>query len=426
MRDFMSALGNPEREYKILHVAGTKGKGSVSALCASAIQKSGNRVGLYTSPHLQDYAERIQVDGAPISHADLIALVEEIKPFVAASPEITTFEITTALAFLYFARLGVDTAVLEVGLGGRLDATNVCIPNVTVITSISYDHTDLLGDTLAEIAGEKAGIIKSEVPVVVSPQSEDALQAIKEIAVQRQAPLTQVGQDYHYRLVENSLEGQSFQIWHSSEGEKYVSAGNNGWQPVQLTIPLLGIHQLENAATAYAALLVARENGIEISDLGIQTGFESVSWPGRFEILRRDPPLIIDSAHNRDSAQKLQQVLEDYYPGEPVILVFGASEDKDIEGMFAELRPHLTRIVATKSTHPRATDPDELVEIAQEMEIPAVSSSSIEEALDQAELLAEGEAITLVTGSIFVAAAARSALNERLGERDFIKLGSKL
>jgi dihydrofolate synthase/folylpolyglutamate synthase len=426
MRDFMSALGNPEREYKILHVAGTKGKGSVSALCASAIQKSGNRVGLYTSPHLQDYAERIQVDGAPISHADLIALVEEIKPFVAASPEITTFEITTALAFLYFARLGVDTAVLEVGLGGRLDATNVCIPNVTVITSISYDHTDLLGDTLAEIAGEKAGIIKSEVPVVVSPQSEDALQAIKEIALQRQAPLTQVGQDYHYRLVENSLEGQSFQIWHSSEGEKYVSAGNNGWQPVQLTIPLLGIHQLENAATAYAALLVARENGIEISDLGIQTGFESVSWPGRFEILRRDPPLIIDSAHNRDSAQKLQQVLEDYYPGEPVILVFGASEDKDIEGMFAELRPHLTRIVATKSTHPRATDPDELVEIAQEMEIPAVSSSSIEEALDQAELLAEGEAITLVTGSIFVAAAARSALNERLGERDFIKLGSKL
>jgi dihydrofolate synthase/folylpolyglutamate synthase len=153
MRDFMAALGNPEREYKILHVAGTKGKGSVSALCASAIQASGARVGLYTSPHLQDYAERIQVDGVSIPHADLVALVEEIKPLVAASPAITTFEITTALAFLYFARCKVDTAVLEVGLGGRLDATNVCTPAVTVITSISYDHTDLLGETLAEIAG---------------------------------------------------------------------------------------------------------------------------------------------------------------------------------------------------------------------------------------------------------------------------------
>jgi dihydrofolate synthase/folylpolyglutamate synthase len=429
MRDFLSALGNPEREYRVLHIAGTKGKGSVSALCANAVQQSGGRVGLYTSPHLQDYAERIQVDSVPISHAELIALVEEIKPFVTASPEITTFEITTALAFLYFARQGVDTAVLEVGLGGRLDATNVCNPDVTVITSISYDHTYILGDTLAEIAGEKAGIIKSGIPVVVAPQQAEALKAIKEIAFQQGAPLTQVGEDYHYLLLEKSLEGQSFQIWQNSEHEKYanyLSGGNNDWQPVQLTIPLLGSHQLDNAATAYAALQVAREKGIELSDLGIQKGFESVSWPARFEILRLAPPFIIDSAHNRDSAQKLEQVLADFYPGVPVILVFGASEDKDIRGMLAELQPHIARVVATKSTHPRATDPAELVEIAQELDLPASSSATIEGALDQAELMAAGEAIILVTGSIFVAAAARSVIQNRMADEDLMKLGSKL
>jgi dihydrofolate synthase/folylpolyglutamate synthase len=340
MRDFMDRLGSPQNEYKILHVAGTKGKGSVSALCASAIQESGLKVGLYTSPHLQDYAERIQVDGMPISHADLIALVEEIKPHIAESPEITTFEITTALAFLYFARRGVDTAVIEVGLGGRLDATNVCTPQVTVITSISYDHTYLLGETLAEIAGEKAGIIKTGIPVVVSPQNDDALQVIKSIAAERESPLIQVGVDYLYQQVDKSLGGQRLQVWHKSDQarmDRYSPGGDSGWEPVQLEIPLLGVHQLENAATAYTALQIGRENGIEISNLGIRNGFQNVQWPARFEILRQDPPLIIDAAHNRDSAHKLRIVLDDYYPGIPVILVFGASEDKDILGMYSYL-----------------------------------------------------------------------------------------
>lgn len=429
MRDFMTALGNPEREYKIVHVAGTKGKGSVSALCANAIQHSGGRVGLYTSPHLQDYAERIQVDGEPIPHADLITLVEEIKPVIEASPEITTFEITTALAFLYFARQGVDTTVLEVGLGGRLDATNVCAPDVTVITSISLDHTYLLGETLAEIAGEKAGIIKPGVPVVVSPQKDEAMQKIEAIAKEREAPLIQVGETFSYQLLEKSLDGQRFQVWQEFARKKDEASSIGGGEnsvPVQLSIPLLGAHQLENAVTAYAALQVAHEKRIPVNKKGIRDGFKSVSWPGRFEILRREPPLIIDCAHNRDSAHKLQQVLEDFYPGEPVVLVFGASEDKDIKGMFAELQPRVTELIVTKSTHPRAADPEELVRIAQEMNIPAVSSPSIEEALDQAELMAEGKAVILVTGSIFVAAAARSVFQERMTENDFIELGSKL
>lgn len=429
MRDFMDRLGSPQNEYKILHVAGTKGKGSVSALCASAIQESGLKVGLYTSPHLQDYAERIQVDGMPISHADLIALVEEIKPHIAESPEITTFEITTALAFLYFARCGVDTAVIEVGLGGRLDATNVCTPQVTVITSISYDHTYLLGETLAEIAGEKAGIIKTGIPVVVSPQNTEALQVIKSIAVGREAPLIQVGVDYLYQQVDKSLGGQRLQVWHKSDQarmDRYSPRGDSGWEPVQLEIPLLGVHQLENAATGYTALRVGRENGIEISDLGIRNGFQNVRWPARFEILRQDPPLIIDAAHNRDSAHKLRIVLDDYYPGIPVVLVFGASEDKDILGMYTELQPRVGQIVTTKSTHPRATDPEQLAEIARGMDFTAISTASVEEALDEAELRADGGAIILVSGSVFVAAAARSAWQERSNEVNLVGIGSKL
>jgi dihydrofolate synthase/folylpolyglutamate synthase len=422
MRVFLESLGNPEMDYPILHVAGTKGKGSVSALCAKALQESGYRVGLYTSPHLQDYTERIQVNGDPISHLELISLVEEIKPFVDAVPELTTFEITTALAFLYFSRQDADAAVVEVGLGGRLDATNVCTPEVTVITSISYDHTYLLGETLAEIAAEKAGIIKAGIPVVLSPQSDEAREVIERIAAERGAPLIQVGQDYLFKPLSSSLENQTLQVWQnpdtSPEQAEQLAGDDGKHAPVNLTIPLLGAHQVENAATAYVTLQVAHKNGLEVSENAIRQGFGSTYWPGRFEILRQSPPLIIDSAHNRDSAQKLRLTLEEYYPGYPVILVFGASEDKDIEGMYSELLPRVRQVVATKSTHPRAFDPHELAQMASEFGLPAVSCPTIEEALIEAESYAEDEAIILVTGSIFVAAAAREVWREHLGVKD--------
>lgn len=422
MHVFLESLGDPQSDYPILHVAGTKGKGSVSALCAQALQESGYRVGLYTSPHLQDYVERIQVNGTPISHTELVSLVEEIKPLVAAVPELTTFEITTALAFLHFSRQEVNAAVVEVGLGGRLDATNVCTPEVTVITSISYDHTYLLGETLAEIAAEKAGIIKAGIPVVVSPQPDEAREVIEQIAAERGAPLIQVGWDYLFKPLSSCLENQTLQVWQNPDippEQAQELAGDGGKQaPVNLTIPLLGAHQVENAATAYATLQVAHKNGLAVSKDAIRQGFVSTYWPGRFEILRRSPPLIIDSAHNRDSAQKLSLTLEEYYPGSPVILVFGASEDKDIEGMYTELLPRVRQVVATKSTHPRAFDPHELAQIARKLGLPAVSFSTIEEALAQAELYAEGSAVILVTGSIFVAAAAREVLRERLTVED--------
>ena len=428
MRAFMAALGDPQFEYPVIHVAGTKGKGSVSALCASALQASGYRVGLYSSPHLQDFVERIQVDGQPMPHTDLVSLVEEIKPYVAASPEITTFEITTALAFLHFARQEVGAAVVEVGLGGRLDATNVCDPLLTVITSISYDHTDLLGETLAEIAGEKAGIIKPGIPVVVSPQLAEAGKVLEQIAAERAAPLIQVGRDYLFEPLSRSLQNQNLRVWQISEGspleEESVPGEKVEGEPVNLTIPLLGSHQVENAATAYATLQVASENGLLVDEPGIRQGFESVHWPARFEIMRHDPPVIIDSAHNRDSAQKLRLTLEDYYPASAVVLVFGASEDKDIPGMFAELLPVVRQVVATKSTHPRAIDPEKLVEMAENFDRPVVATASVEEAIVEAEKMAAGGAIILVTGSIFVAAAARAVWQERSNESDLSYTGN--
>jgi dihydrofolate synthase/folylpolyglutamate synthase len=409
----MRALGNPEQSYPIIHIAGTKGKGSVASLCASALRAAGFRTGLYTSPHLEDYVERIQVDGQYMTHEDLVALVEEIKPVIESIPELTTFEITTALAFLYFQRSAVGAAVIEVGLGGRLDATNVCLPTVAVITSISYDHTYLLGETLAEIAGEKAGIIKSGVPVVLAPQKEEARLVIERIAAERSAPLTQIGKDYLYAPVARSLENQTLFVWHTSEQwhlDAYIETGGlMEWEPVRLTTPLLGYHQVENAATAYVALQLVRQAGLAISESGIRQGFASVEWPGRFEILQRNPPVVIDSAHNRDSALKLRLALEDYFPGFPIIMVFGASEDKDIQGMFAELLPRVSRVVATRSIHPRAADPEKLVELAHQFGVPARVVEDVRDALEEALWLAEGEAVVLVTGSIFVAAGARQA-----------------
>jgi len=399
MHAFVRALGNPERAYPSIHVAGTKGKGSVSSMCSAALQAAGYRVGLYTSPHLHDYAERIRIDHASIPHQDLVSLVEEIKPVIESIPGLSTFEITTGLAFQYFLHRKVDVAVLEVGLGGRLDATNVVEPSVSVITSLSFDHTQILGNTLPEIAREKAGIIKTGVPVVVSPQEEAARRVIEQIAAERSAPLIQVGRDYSFAPLSHSLEGQSLQVWNGSEKR----------DAEQLVIPLLGAHQVENAATAYAALQEFSRRALPLSEGSIQRGFTQVTWPGRFEILQHQPPVVVDSAHNRDSAQRLRQALDDYFPGMPVIMVFGASEDKDIEGMFAELSARVQEVIATKSFHPRAIEPEQIVEIANQYGKSAKIVPDIPDALDVALDLADGDKMTLVTGSIFVVAATREA-----------------
>lgn len=417
MKQFVAALGMPHQQYPIIHVAGTKGKGSVTALCASAFQAAGYQVGLYISPHLEDYAERIQINRTPIPHSDLVDLVEEIKPLIASIPELTTFEITTGLAFYYFSKMKVDIAVVEVGLGGRLDATNVVTPVVSVITSLSYDHTHLLGNTLADIAVEKAGIIKPGIPAVLAPQKDEAQQAVERIAAERGSKLFQVGEDFRYAPLTHSIDGQSLIVWSSADQkymDQYLESGEtNDWEPIRLSIPLLGYHQVDNAVTAYAALQVARQRGLDLGDQAIHQGFAQVQWPGRFEVLRRDPPLVIDSAHNRDSALKLRLALEDYFPGLPVILIFGASEDKDIRGMIAELIPRVRMIIATQAVHPRAADPNWLVELAHQYGRPARAVPSVKNALQEALSVAGKDDLILAAGSIFMAAEVRQAWREQ-------------
>lgn len=390
----VESLGNPQAAYPILHVAGTKGKGSVSALCASVLQAAGYKTGLYTSPHLEDYCERIQINGQPVSHGELVELVEEIKPHVEKIAKLTTFEITTALAFMAFAKHGVNAAVVEVGLGGRLDATNVVTPRVSVITSLSMDHMAVLGDTLAKIAGEKAGIIKEGVPVVSSAQKDEALEVLLRVASERDAPFTLVGKDIKFAPVTSSLEGQTFEL------------STLNLQPPILKIPLLGLHQIENAATAYAALKVS---GLEISDEAIQKGFAQVQWPARFEVVRREPPVVIDSAHNRDSALRLRQSLDDYFPGRPVIMVFCALEDKDISGMLEELKPRLEGVVATQADHPRAPSAEWIAEQVMQAEVPVVAVTPAAAALERALEMAGERALVLSAGSVAFAGEIRAA-----------------
>ncbi len=411
MRQFMRHLGDPHKDYKIIHVAGTKGKGSVSAMVASVLAAQGYQAGLYTSPHMVEFTERVQINGEEIPKHELVQVVELLKPVTEKVPEITTFELTTALAMVYFSQKQVDIAVLEVGLGGRLDATNIVDPLIAVITSISYDHVKILGDTLTEIAGEKGGIIKANTPVIIAPQKEEARLKLEQIAVERNAPLIQVGRDYLYAADSHSLDGQTFLVWTPDEqpmvDEFIESGGRDVWSPVRLRIPLLGFHQIENAATAYAALKTAEKLGLEIQPEAYRRGFSQVDWPGRMEILRRRPPLIIDSAHNRYSALRLRQAMDDYFPGFPVILVFGASEDKDIPGMFQELLPRVKRVITTQSIHPRAIDAEELVDLAHRSGRSAEAVTPIESAITKALDEAGGESVVLITGSVFVAAAAR-------------------
>jgi dihydrofolate synthase/folylpolyglutamate synthase len=285
-----------------------------------------------------------------------------------------------------------------VGLGGRLDATNVVIPKVSVITSISYDHTLFLGNTLSQIAGEKAGIIKPGIPVVSSPQDEEAIKIIEQVANERRSPLIQVGRDILYEGISHSLVGQSIRVWSPEESPD---------KPLILSIPLLGEHQAENATTAYAALEIFGKYGLRIDFEAIKRGFSKAFWPGRFEIIQNSPPVILDCAHNRDSALKLRLTLDEYYPGKSSVLVFGASEDKDIQGMLIELMPMVKELIAVKSFHPRAIEPDKLVELAKSFGYPDAFVEDIPIAVERALKLAGADGLVLVTGSIFVVAEAR-------------------
>ncbi|MDF1500327.1 MAG: bifunctional folylpolyglutamate synthase/dihydrofolate synthase [Anaerolineales bacterium] len=418
VRDLLARLGDPQEQYKSFHIAGTKGKGSVSALISSALRAAGYSVGLYTSPHLHRFNERMQVNGEEISDDGFVDLINRVRPALESIDGLTVYEIATAAGLLHFADRGVEYAAIEVGLGGRLDATNVITPLVAVITTLSYDHMHLLGDSLSDIAREKAGIIKEGVPVVLAPQQYEAVRVIERIAEERKAPLVRVGEDWLFSTGSHSLERQTLYIWPSEEQplmDAYVeTAGGEEWAPPRYEIPLLGYHQVINAAVAYAALQSGKTNGILLSEEHIKQGFKQVDWPGRFQIISRRPLLIVDSAHNRDSALKLRLALEDYFPGQPVTMIFGASADKDIAGMLAELLPRVSRIVVTQADHPRAEEPELIAELAHSHGFRVQVIRSMDEALSWAIKQARPGEVILAAGSLFIAAEAIEAW-DRIG-----------
>ncbi len=416
MQRLLVALGNPHMRYPTLHIAGTKGKGSVASFMASGLQQAGYKTGLYTSPHLQRFTERIRINGREIAPEVLADLVDQLRPKVEVAPNITTYELITALGFLHFAHERVDCAVIEVGLGGRLDATNVIEPVVSVITSVSHDHTHLLGEKLEEIAAEKAGIIKAGVPVVLAPQAPEAEAIIEDIANERESALIRVGRDWKTAPAGHDLERQRFDLWREQSAAAGIASEDAVLEPpegaVRLEIALLGAHQIENAAVAYVALQVASRQGLPVEQADVVEGFSKATWPGRFQILSQTPLLLVDAAHNRDSARRLQMSLEDYFPGKPRILLFGASSDKDVPGMFAELLPGTSELILTQAIHPRALDPEELAEIARPYGIHPHQEAPVARALEIALSHSSPEGLIVATGSTFVAGEVLTAWEE--------------
>lgn len=411
MNKMMDLLGNPHQCFPSVHVAGTKGKGSTSSFIASAVQAAGYKVGLYTSPHLVEFQERITINGQWISKEDLVALTDELRPLTEVVKDATTFELTTALAFLYFQQQKVDLAVLEVGLGGRLDATNVVNPLVSVITPISYDHMAVLGSTLTEISYEKGGIIKPGRPVVIAPQHEEAMTQLVKLATERKAPYTQVENSFSYHEVSHSLANQKIQVVRT-DNPNAREPESLAREELNLNLPLLGWHQMDNAVTALAALDEIKRAGFKLNRRAVQRGFSQVVWPARFELLRRKPPVVIDSAHNGDSMQRLVETLDEYFPGKEFILIFGASTDKEIEAMLKVIIPRVEMVVTSQSIHPRAADAEALKNLIEPHGKPVIAFQRMEEALPEALKLAGKQKGIIVTGSIFLAAAARVVWSE--------------
>ena len=337
----LDAIGRPEQAFTIAQVGGTNGKGSISAMLAAILQAAGRRVGLYTSPHLAHYRERIRVDGRPISESDFVDGVDALGTLITRL-DLTVFEAGTALALDHFCRERVDVAVLEVGLGGRLDATTVGTPRVVVLGPIDYDHQHELGDTLTLITTEKAAIIRSGV-AFSARQDPEAEAVITRRAAEAGVPLSLEGRDLRVTPVGFTLEVQRLHL----EGPD--------WRIPDVACGLLGVYQPGNALLAAAA---ARELGAD--EGAIRAGLRGARWPGRFQIFRRDPLVILDGAHNPAGARALAASLRAYFPGRPVTFVIGVLADKDAGGILAALRPLAARVILTASANPRAAPPEAL------------------------------------------------------------------
>ena len=399
MEKLLQPLGNPHIGTKTVHIAGTKGKGSTAAMIAQVLIATGYKTGLFTSPHLHTLRERIRINGTLIAETDFAALVTELKPIVeevnqeAAYGQLTTFEILTTVVFTYFKRSQVDFQVLEVGLGGRLDATNVVKAEVCVITSLSLDHTEVLGNSVAKIAAEKAGIIKPGAIVISAPQTKEAAEVIEKVCNQQDAKLIQVGKDVTWHRTGGDLCQQSLIV--QNKTNKY-----------ELNIPLIGDHQLENASTAVAALEALANLGTGISTQNITEGLSRVNWPGRLQLLSREPTIVVDGAHNAYSMRKLTEAVKKYFDYDKCFIIFGTSCDKDISGMVRELAPLAHHVIITSSSHPRATSTSILIEEFAKLGIEIKTAENVSGALAQALAVAKKTDLILITGSLFVVAEA--------------------
>lgn len=405
-RRLLDALGSPYTRFPAIHIAGTKGKGSTAAICAFALRAAGYIVGLYTSPHLQDFRERIRIltpddaDGR-IPKPQFVQQIYKLRALEADFPDITWFEILTAIAFMHFADSKVDVAVVEVGLGGRLDATNVLTPLVSVITRLSLDHTTLLGNTLSQIAYEKGGIIKPGIPVITANQEPEAEQELLAIAREREVPISIIGKNWGYEgtAVLHQPNQQTLTISHSPTAD-LIPPGSS------FALPLGGDHQLENAAVALAALASVQAHFPNLTLATMQAGLASVKWPGRLDIIHpgddHTPMLLVDCAHNPDSAHKLRHALQHSFQYNHLWLVFGAPADKDIPKILADLLPLAHRAIVTTASHPRSATPKELAEMSSELGFIVTAVPDMPTALTTTWQQAKPGDLICVTGSIVV------------------------
>ena len=391
-------VGNPHQRLEAIHIAGTKGKGSTAAMIASILSAGGFAVGLYTSPHLVSFRERIRVDGQKIPKEDFATFLNQLRPFITPPTETqrcshSFFDVLTVMALMHFARQEVDVAILEVGMGGRIDATNVIHPQVCVITPISFDHTRHLGTDLAAIAVEKAGIIKPDGPTVTAPQPSEALEVIRRVAREQNAPLIEVGRDVVWRReVEKGERSDA----------RFEVTGTRGVYR-DLWIPLLGDHQRVNAATAIAALEAFGKTDRALSETTIRAGLAGTRALGRISVIGKGPTVVLDVAHNPASFRELRETLKKSFDFKRLLLVFALHKDKDADGIVHEFAPIVDEVFLPGIDTPRIRPKEELRDLFERRRIPCAETPTVAEAISLAGRVADPDDLICIAGSFMLA-----------------------